>query len=364
MNIVFVITGLGMGGAETQVCSLADAMANKGFKVSIIYLGGEKVVSPVNSNINVISIGLKKSIFTLFKAILTLRKRIKEISPDVVHTHMVHANLLVRIVRPFTKIPVLITSAHNSNEGGVLRMLLYRVTHFLSDVTTNVGSLSVERFTSIGAVPKGGMISMVNGIDTNKFTPSLKSQLVDELCLDYHTKIFVVVGRNEPQKDYKNLLDAISLVDSDIDFKVLVIGKDTEELAEYSKSIGIEGEIELLGLRKDVDEIMSNSHCLIMSSAWEGLPIVIGEAMASGCSIITTDAGGCREWLKDDDVVAPIKNSKALARLIEIELHKNVNDHVKDIEQNRKHVEENFSIESITNRWIEIYKNPKSAYEK
>ncbi|MFA0481321.1 glycosyltransferase, partial [Vibrio splendidus] len=86
MNIVFVITGLGMGGAETQVCSLADAMANKGFKVSIIYLGGEKVVSPVNSNINVISIGLKKSIFSLFKAILTLRKRIKEISPDVVHT--------------------------------------------------------------------------------------------------------------------------------------------------------------------------------------------------------------------------------------------------------------------------------------
>ena len=115
INILFVITGLGMGGAETQVCNLADELAALGHEVSIIYLSGDKVVSPLNLEVKLIGLNLENNPLSLLVAFNSLRKLLKKIKPDVVHSHMVHANIITRLVRLFCKIPVLISSAHSSN---------------------------------------------------------------------------------------------------------------------------------------------------------------------------------------------------------------------------------------------------------
>ena len=54
MKILYVITGLGLGGAEKVVCDLADQMVLKGHEVKITYLTGDKLVIPRYPNVEII----------------------------------------------------------------------------------------------------------------------------------------------------------------------------------------------------------------------------------------------------------------------------------------------------------------------
>ena len=232
MKIIYVITGLGMGGAETQVCNLADEFSSLSHKITIIYLTGDKVVTPTSTDINIIALDMKKTVSSTVRSLFKLTKLIKAIKPDVVHSHMVHANLLTRISRLFTKIPLLLTTAHNSNEGGKLRMLAYRFTDKLANFTTNVGQESVNAFISAKAVPSERIVSMPNGINIDIFHPdeSIKKNIRSDFQLNNQQKMVLAVGRNDIQKDYPNMLNAISLLPSNENFKLFIVGLDVEEL--------------------------------------------------------------------------------------------------------------------------------------
>ncbi|HIF9257523.1 TPA: glycosyltransferase [Photobacterium damselae] len=359
MKILYIITSLGMGGAETQVCSLADNMASLGHQVTIIYLVGKQVVSPSHRSVDVIGIDLTKNPLSFISKVYKLIHLIKTIKPDVVHSHMVHANLITRICRLVVYMPKLISSAHNSNEGGRLRMLGYRITHNLANLTTNVGVMSVKRFEDVGAAPKGGLVSMINGIDINKFNPNHNNDTNLDLHFLRTKKIFVAIGRNQTQKDYGNLLRSISMVNTSVDFHVLIVGLDTELLSSIVNELNLNNKVSLLGMRSDVHLILSMADALIVSSAWEGLPIVIGEAMASGCNVITTDAGGCCEWLTKYEKAVPIRDSVALAKAIELKLEQSDGEWSEISQANRQYIVDNFSISSVVNQWLEYYKDIK-----
>ena len=145
MKILYVITGLAQGGAERVVCDLADKMYEKGNNVKIAYLTGEILTQPVNKEIEIVKVDLI-SLSYFFKAYKKLSKVIRDFQPDIVHAHMIHANLLTRLVRVLTPIKKLICTAHSANEGGKLRMTAYRFTHYLSDLTTNVSDYASKSF--------------------------------------------------------------------------------------------------------------------------------------------------------------------------------------------------------------------------
>lgn len=363
INILFVITGLGMGGAETQVCNLADELAALGHEVSIIYLSGDKVVSPLNLEVKLIGLNLENNPLSLLVAFNSLRKLLKKIKPDVVHSHMVHANIITRLIRLFCKIPVLISSAHSSNEGGKFRMCGYKYTHRLSDLTTNVGEISVQSYYDKKAAPVGELISMVNGIDTNRFNPLECSTIRTDLNLNSSERLFLAVGRNDEAKDYSNLLKAVGALTKKAGFHVAIVGHNTSLLQAEIDRLRIQGKVTVLGLRRDVNQLMASADALVMSSSWEGLPIVIGEAMASGCNIVTTDAGGCREWLTEHESVVPTQNSEQLARAIENKLEQPDEEWVRISKANRQHVVDNFSIDGVVTKWLQYYKRPESAFD-
>lgn len=153
MKILYVITGLGQGGAERVVCDLADAMVQKGHQVRIVYFVGEVLTRPICEGIELTKVSLT-NLISLPAAYILLSKIIKSYQPDVVHSHMVHANILTRLVKIVTPMNRLISTAHSSNEGGALRMLAYRLTNRLADVSTNVSNTAVASFESRYAVPK------------------------------------------------------------------------------------------------------------------------------------------------------------------------------------------------------------------
>ncbi len=145
MKIVYVITGLTCGGAEHLMIQLADQMCLRGHDVNIICLSGVSEIKPVQK-IDIHYINMKKNVKGLIKALVKVKKLITSLNPDLIHSHMFHANIFSRIIRVFTPSVPLICTAHSKNEGGYVRMLCYRLSDFLASITTNVSQEAVQEF--------------------------------------------------------------------------------------------------------------------------------------------------------------------------------------------------------------------------
>lgn len=368
MRILFVITGLGVGGAERQVVDLADRMAGRGHEVGIAYLTGEAALLPANGSIRVTGFGISKSVGGLFRAYGSLRRLIGSFRPDVVHSHMVHANLLARLVRLTTKVPRLICTAHNTDEGGPARMWAYRLTGRLADLSTNVSAKAVAAFEAKGAVRRGAMIVVSNGIDTDRFRPLADAgagrTLRDRAGLDPADKLVLAVGRLEVQKDYPNLLEAFARVRRDgVDARLWIAGGGPLQagLTRAAADLGVLDRIDFLGVRPDVPALFDAADVFVLPSAWEGFSLVVGEAMACGKVVVATDCGAVRELLGDCGFLVPPRDPAALASALSRALSVPPEDASAMGARARQRIVSHFSLECAVEDWLSIYAGRRTA---
>ncbi|CAE6881005.1 Glycosyl transferase 4-like [Vibrio sp. B1REV9] len=352
MNILFVVTGLGMGGAENLVINLADFYVDKGYRVTIVYLTGDIFLRPNSKEVDIVSLemfGYKD----IFSGYMKLRRLIFELKPDVVHSHMIHANLLSRLVNVFPLGPKLICTAHSTNEGGYIRMLAYRFTDRFCDMFTNVSNEAADVFIAKGAARKGRIIAIPNGINANIFYPRHSPNRHDKIRL-------IAVGRLCKEKDYPNLLRAISklkIVYPQIHLKIVGDGSLKSELNSLVDTLEIKTHVSFLGTRKDVAELISDSDIFVLSSEFEGFGLAVAEAMACEKVVVATDCGGVREVVGDCGFLVEPKNSVWLAEKITeaIELS---SASKKEMGINaRRRVLAHYSLDSAAEKYIALYSN-------
>lgn len=358
MKIIYLITGLGMGGAENQVVNLADKFASKGHQVTIAYMLQPDLVKPKNPSVNLVWLGGTKDPVGMLKALINLVRLIKQTKPDVVHSHMYHANMLSRAARLFAKMPRLICTAHNTNEGGQLRMISYRLSNWLADAFTNVSDDAVKAFEQNGAVAQGKMQAITNGIDTDFFqlTAQARQQLRSELKLE-DKKVFIAIGRFNEQKDYPNLLNAFAkLVQSTPNTHLLIVG-DGElraDIGDQINSLELSNNVTLLGIRRDIPQLLSAADIFVLSSAWEGFGLVVAEAMACQRIAIGTDSGGVAQVIGDAGFLVPPKDSAVLAQAM-IEASNMSDKEAQELgEKARKRIIDHFSLDATVAKWLEI----------
>jgi len=360
MNILYVITGLGIGGAERLVVTLADEMYARGHKVSIVSLTGPVLFRPIENSIPIYSLQAKKTIGGFIFSIINLIKVINIQKPDVIHSHMVHANLISRFVRLFINIPRVICTAHSTNEGGFLRMMGYRATHFLADVTTNVSQEAVAVFESKHAVPKGSMLAILNGVDCNFFVSNYDDRLSirNEFSFTSNVIVFIAIGRLYDAKDYPTLLKAYSQILLRLPASSLWIVGDgplRSFLEDLTVRLGISKYVHFFGVRRDIPALLSAADIFVLSSEHEGFGLVVAEAMATETPVIATDCGGVKEVVGDIGILVPISdpNSLAAAMYNLASLSPNVRRELG--KASRRHIQEKFGISSVVDRWLEIY---------
>ena len=356
MKILYVLTGLGLGGAEKVVIDIADQMNNLGHDVKIAYLTGKVVVRPQSNSIQLIPLGLN-SFVDFYKASKQYHKLLKHFQPDVIHAHMVHANIFTRLNRIISHNYKLISTAHSNNEGGQTRMLAYRLTHYLSDVTTNVSNKASQEFVKRHAVPANGIVTVYNGIDLKKFTYT--SPTVDKL----KDKItYIAVGRFHAAKDYPNLLNAfLELKNKQLhrEMELLIVGQTDDviypKLQEFIIKNKLESIVKILGKKDNIPELLSHANCFILSSKYEGFGLVVAEAMASGTFVIATDCGGTAEIMGDTGILVRPQDSQALAQAMQQALSLTDEQISSNNIRARKRIEELFSLEKSVEKWLEIY---------
>ena len=362
MKVLMVITSLGMGGAEKVVTTLADQLVELGHEVKIAYLTGEALVVPKNKCISLVSLEIK-SFGSLTSGYLKLRKLIDEFKPDVVHSHLVHANILCRTLRLSKTMPKLISSAHNTDEEGWTRFLAYRLTDKLADISTNVSDEAVEAFIEKKAVRSGRMLTLHNGISTTEFVFSsqARSDIRRELGVTDGQQLILAVGRLNEQKDYPNLLSAISEIsDRYKNIKLVIVGDGPQlnKLKEKVRSLGLNDKVKFLGLRLDIPSLMSAADIFTLSSASEGFGLVVAEAMACSRVVVATDCGGVKEVVGDAGFLVPSKDSQKLAAALELALNLNDYECLQLGIKARQRVIKHYSLSTAVQKWLHLYLAP------
>ena len=364
MRILLVITGLTMGGAERQVCSLADKFHELGHQVKILVLNDNIVIRPTYEDIDIISLKMKKNIFGFLCGYFNARRLVKKYKADIIHGHMFHANIFIRLLRISIFVPKLITTAHSTTEGGRFRQLIYRVTDCLSDISTNVSQEAVNSFLEQGAIPSiDRMIVVENGIDTHKFryNSCVRTEIRSSLDINDEKSLFISVGRLTEAKDYPNLLYAFSnlLKNSDCNPVLIIIGigELETELFELVSKLDLQNSVKFLGLKNNIEEWLSACDVYVMSSQWEGLPLTLIEAMACEKYIVATDCGGNRKLVEGYGSIVPIKDSNLLSNALLQSLCLPVEDKKKLGALARSKIVQQYSLASIAKQWLSLYKN-------
>jgi len=357
MKILYVITQLGVGGAEVVLVSMANKMIELGHQVEVVSLLNINK-QKFNDNIYVHVLDLKHN---PIDASIQFRKIIKKFNPDVVHSHCLHANIITRFYRLLFSMKKLITTAHNTYEGQGLIMSIFKYTNFLSNTITNVSSDAVIAFEKNKYVKHKQMKVMFNiiNIDKFEFSKNLRDEYRNKFKIGEDEKVIISVGSMKDSKDYPNLLKAIQLAKdkTSIKFKVFVVGDGDlmSETLQLALELGIKENVSFLGIRNDVNALLCMADIFVLSSKHEGLPTVLIEAAMARNLIISTDCGGIDDILPTRNNVVEIKKPAELAekivKMIQIS-HEEAN---MQIEKTYLHVKENFNPNKIAKDWLNIY---------
>lgn len=353
MKILLVVTDLDLGGAEAQVVTLACGLAGRGHQVQVASL-----IDPVARTEQLEAAGVPWHSLGMRRGsadplgIIRLRHLIREFRPDVVHAHMVHANLLARLTRLTVRMPRLITTAHNTVEGGPLLDRAYRLTDRLTDLTTNVSKASVQAFIDRGVAAAGRITFVANGLDLEAFQADAEAaELVrQELGLTGFT--WLAIGRLAPEKDFSNLLQAWTQMPSHARLLIAGSGPEQQKLAEQAGP-----NVTFLGRRTDIPAIMAAADALVMSSQIEGLPMVLLEAGAAGLPVVSTDVGGTAEIISDGTTgkLVPARNPAALARAMLWMMELTVQEREQLAAAAKARIQADYGLENVLDRWEQLY---------
>jgi len=257
------------------------------------------------------------STITLLKLFSYLRR----LKPTIIHSFLFMANILARLAGYLTGVPIIISSIRVMGGGKRYFHYLERMTSFMVDHYITV-SKNVKKYIVDKSKISVNKISVIyNGVKVRDRN-SLKLQNV-KLPFDIkpEDKILITVGRLHKQKGHYYLIHAILKVGKEVsNIKLLIIGEGEEEnnLKNLTESLDLTDKVIFMGVRFDVESIISTAKLFVLPSLWEGMPNVLLEAMAAEKPVVATEVGGVAELVINGEtgLLVPSRDSGALASAI------------------------------------------------
>jgi len=382
LKIVYLITGLDVGGAEMLLWQFLRNLDKKEFDLVVLsFIPTGNIGSLIEKEgIRVESLGIEKylnekngkNIFSIFLRVLyvffvetpRLYFFIKTEKPDILHSHLFHANLLGRLVGHLAGVPVVVSTIHNVDFGGRLRELALSYTNFLSDATIAISKNVSNKMIEKKVVPKDNLFVIQNGIDTdlsNIEYHKTRIKIREELNINNKKKVLISVGRLVKQKGYPILIDALKKLSLERDDFVSIIlggGEDRESLEKMVIEVGLEKKVLFLGNKQNVREYLVASDIFVMPSLFEGLPLSLLEAMSCGLPVVATSVGGVPEVITDSSLGLLVEENNPEDLLGKIKYLLSLPK--EDLEEmgivGRKRIQENFSINHMVSQYLSLYR--------
>lgn len=362
INVTWITTGLGSGGAEMMLCALIAASDAGRFRHSVISLtpGGKYVAQLEGMGVDVCSLGMcpgRPGLVALFK----LARAVRRLAPDVLAGWMYHGDFaaLLTPLLACKPIPIIanvrqsLDSLANEKRGSAMVIrLLARLSRRFSAIVYN-SRRSALQHEALG-YDSSRTVTIHNGVNTHAFSPSAeaRAEIRAELGIPDRALLVGRIGRNHPMKDHPAFLEAAGFVAREmpgIHFVLAGTGVEPSDarLARLAAQPDLAGRVHLLGERHDLPRLTASLDVACSSSAFgEGFPNVIAEAMACAVPCVATDVGDSAFVLGDEGRVVPPGKTASLAEALLELLRRSPEHRARTGERLRRRVIENFSLHS------------------
>lgn len=353
-----------IAGSENHLLTLLPSLKNYGFQVEMLLLTPENCPCDIfvekmqAQDISTEIFGLKNKHFNL-DLIPRLINKINQEKYDIVHTHLIHADLYGMIAAKIAGVKVIVSTRHNDN---IFRRqfpwnLLINFNTKLADNLICI-SYSLKEFTiKYEGTPKDKVTVIHYGFNPQNI--EFNSDWKKQFNWNKETKIIGIVARLIEQKGHSTLLKAMSQVLPQFpNTKLVIIGDGIlrQSLEDYSEKLGINSQVHFLGYHQNAVEMMGGFDIFIHPSRWEGFGLVFLEAMAAKLPIIATNVSAIPEIVEQEKtgLLVPKDDDQALANAI-CKLLSNP-DLAKNMGENgRKRLEKYFTVDVMAQKTANLY---------
>jgi glycosyltransferase involved in cell wall biosynthesis len=357
-RIGYVIGQLSYGGAERQLYELVRGMDRRRFRCFVYCLSEE--ISPYGDMLREAGAELRvfkrHSHFDVAR-VVKLASLLRKDRIDILHSFLFQGNGYAWPAQILARVPILVTSARNCKEMGLLRDWVNRLAFRMSDAIVCNGEAVQSFIVRHYWAPANKCAVIYNGVDGNRFVPVSR----DSQPPAGHSakRLIITVGRLVPQKELDLFLEAASLLSrkkAGIRFLIVGDGPSRAALEQSASRKGLNGQVSFLGERADIAELLQNADVFWLTSAWEGLPNVLLEAMACAKPVVTRDVGACREVIAHglNGYLVPSRDAEKFASYT-LGLIDNPERARKMGAVGRKLAEERFSLQAMIRRTEKLY---------
>ena len=372
-RIVFVITGLGTGGAEMMLLKLLQRLDRQRFEPYVVSLttAGEIGAGIGALGIPLTPLGMKPGVPDP-RCFFRLVRMLRRLQPDLVHTWMYHADLIGGVAARLAGVSAIAWCIrHGDFDNGKTAFSTRATVRFCAWLSKWVPARIVscsERARAVHAAigyEWEKMVVVPNGFDLGRFKPAAdaRAELRAELGLAMGTPLVGCIGRFDPQKNHAGFFRAAGRLHRKMPHVHFVLagqGIDGEnsELKQAVLRAGVGGNTHLLGLRRDMPSVMAALDLLVSSSCFgEAFPNVIGEAMACGIPCVVTDVGDSARIVGATGRVVAKDDMAGLAVALEELLAISVSERTALGEQARARVAAHFEIGHVVRRYERFYES-------
>ena len=363
MHRLMIIThDLAIGGLQQVVVNLCKSIDRKRFDISVLCLRTLGEFTPEIERMGIkVHLLPQKQNGTDYLAFLKVAKILREQKIDVIHTHNTQPFVDGTIGAILAGVRTIVHTDHSREYPDKKRYVFaeWVMSHFAYKVVGVSDATSQDLIKHEKISPKK-VITIVNGIDGSPLeTPVDKEKKKKELGIINDGPIIGLGVRLAKQKGITYLLQAMPAITKaypDVTLVIAGTGECEDELKEEARERGVDKNVLFIGPRLDMIEIIKVFDLYVLPSLWEGLPIVILEAMAAGCPIVATNVGGNYTAIQhgvNGSLIEPKNPSLLASEIIKLLEHDALR-----MSYARKGIEifkRNFSLEVMANNYQKLY---------
>jgi GalNAc-alpha-(1->4)-GalNAc-alpha-(1->3)-diNAcBac-PP-undecaprenol alpha-1,4-N-acetyl-D-galactosaminyltransferase len=308
---IFLVTGyMANGGAERVISVLANEFVNKGYKVTILAILGDKKDYNIDDRVRYIpfTANTNNKLIRWIKRLQFIRKYINKSKYNIIISFMAQINIYPIIANIFNNAK-LIVSERNDPYQDPNSKLIRSVRDFLYNFADGLvfQTPDAKKYFSEKIQDKSTIIS-------NPLSSELLQPFTGE-----RNKVIVTATRLDKQKNLKMLIDAYYKIQQEYPEYTLKIygeGPLREELTMHTENLKINGKVSLPGYSRNLHQEITEAALFVLPSNYEGISNSLIEALALGIPVISTDhpIGGAKMYIKPEynGLLVPVGDTESL----------------------------------------------------
>ncbi|MGD1950363.1 MAG: glycosyltransferase [Leptolyngbyaceae cyanobacterium] len=376
-KVALLLHDLEKGGMQAVCLKLVKALSeHPDLEIELVLsnqMGG--FLNQLPSNLKTINLGIPFQLCLKYSYKLTvaLSRYLRQSKPDIILSNLPFVNVITLLAQgvSFSKVRTILIehtlplerSLEQESEsslgrrftGVVTKMTQLLYPHAACIVTPSHG-MAKEIAQAIGLkIYHNHKLEVIyNPVVDDQLHQKAKAPLEHPWFLENQPPVFLAVGRLTPQKDYATLLHGFALLRQQMPARLIILGDGPmrSHLESLVETLDIKADVLLPGFVDNPYAYMSRASAFVLSSVWETFGVVLVEALACGCPVISTDCDyGPTEILENGKygILVPVRDCQALAEAMEVTLAQLNYD--RENLRTRAHT---FSLEQAVNQYLKI----------